>query len=280
VTNAAEQPTTGRALRRAGRADDALVPSFRKRWISRTALLGAVAAATIISPLTGAYASSDAVGTTVEPAVTSALESGAAELPAADALRADPAAGARAVTTASRDRMREALKCPGPSEANGALSAAMGGEAPAPTLVRPAAEGTYRVTSPYGPRTVPFPSVHEGTDFAGALGTPLYAVADGTIVYAGGGRDGRSGQIVILRAEVNGATYDFWYGHMFTDGVLVSEGQEVKVGQQIAEIGNNGNSTGPHLHFEVHDAGNKTTDPAAFLQANGAQPVGAAAACA
>lgn len=282
MTNAAEQPTSRRASRHAVRAGHALVPSARHRWITRAALLGGVAAATIVSPLTGAYASSAAAERAVvaEDTVVDTLAARSADVPEATALEADPAATSRAMTTASRTYMREALECPVQSEANGTLSAVMGGEATTPDLVLPVAEGTYRVTSQYGPRTYPYPGMHEGTDFAGDLGTPLYAVADGTIVYAGGGRDGRSGEIVILRAEVDGATYDFWYGHMFTSGVLVTEGQQVEVGQKIAEIGNNGNSTGPHLHFEVHDAADQTTDSLAFLQSHGAQPAGSAAACA
>ncbi len=297
MTNAAahtDRPAAGQAERdgfafvtsdeaAATSADSRRAPGTRRRWFSRAALLGAVAAATIISPLSGAYAAKDSAASaapTAQDGVVGTLGSDSVDLPEAAALEADPNAPTRAMTSASRSYMREALECPVQSEANGTLSAVMGGEDVIPDLVLPAAEGTYRLTSDYGPRSYPFPGMHEGTDFAGDLGTPLYAVADGTIVYAGGGRDGRSGQIVILRAEVDGATYDFWYGHMYTDGVLVAEGQDVTVGQQIAAIGNNGNSTGPHLHFEVHDSGDQTTDPYAFLQAHGAQPVGEAAACA
>lgn len=293
MTNASDQPLTRRALRLAERAGQAFVaedrvvkpsaPGARRAWASRAAVLAAVATATIVSPLAGASAFTTApvvAEATPEPSVVNALSTGSVEISEATALEADPGAETRALTTASRGYLREALECPVQSEANGPLSAVMGGEEVAPTLIMPVAEGTYRLTSSYGYRTYPFAGMHEGTDFAGSLGTPLYAVADGTVIYAGGGRDGRSGQIVIIRAEVNGGTYDFWYGHMYTDGVLVAEGQEVAAGQQIAEIGNNGNSTGPHLHFEVHDANDQTTDPLAFLQANGAQPVGSAAVCA
>lgn len=266
-----------------GRSESTRPRGTKRRWLSRTALLGAVAGATIVSPLTGAYASKDPAateGTAAEAGVVGAISAEAVEVPEASSLQADPGAELRAMTTASRSYMREASQCAVASEANGTLSAVMGGENTAPDLILPVAEGTYRLTSDYGPRSYPYPGMHEGTDFAGALGTPLYAVADGTIVYAGGGRDGRSGEIVILRAEVDGVSYDFWYGHMYTTGVLVAEGQQVTVGQQIAAIGNNGNSTGPHLHFEVHDSADQTTDPAAFLQAHGAEPVSAAAACA
>jgi murein DD-endopeptidase MepM/ murein hydrolase activator NlpD len=298
MTNAAAQPHHRRAVRRAEQAGRALVTSEQApvtakpaagshRWVSRAVVLAAVAALTIVGPLAGAnattptpQASPAAVAQTPADSVIADLATGAVELPEASDLDADPDAATRAISTASRGHVREAIECPVQTEANGALGAAMGGQEVAAPLVMPAAEGTYRLTSGYGPRTYPFPGMHEGTDFAGSLGTPLYAVTDGTVIYSGGGKNGRSGQIVIIRAEVDGATYDFWYGHMFTSGVLVSEGETVTVGQKIAEIGNNGNSTGPHLHFEVHDANDQTQDPYAFLKAHGAQPVGSVATCA
>jgi murein DD-endopeptidase MepM/ murein hydrolase activator NlpD len=295
MTNAAAQPNNRRAARQVEQAGRALVtneqattaakPSARShRWFSRGAVLAALGALTIVGPLAGANASTATPEATpvavAEDGVVAALATGAVDLPEATTLDADPNAAVRAISTASRSHVREALQCPVQTAANGALGAAMGGEElPAP-LVMPAAEGTYRLTSSYGPRSYPFPGMHEGTDFAGSLGTPLYAVTDGTVIYSGGGRNGRSGQIVIIRGEVDGATYDFWYGHMYTSGVHVTEGQQVSAGQQIAEIGNNGNSTGPHLHFEVHDANDQTIDPHAFLKAHGAQAVGSIATCA
>lgn len=293
MTNAALAPTSRRAARQATRAAGARVTgellapaatqtrASRRRLVGRTAVLGALAAITIVAPLAGANATTTAsANPAVSDGLVGALADGAVELPEATALSHDPSAQARAVTAASRAHVREAMECAVQSDANGTLSAAMGGSNVAPELLMPVAAGTYRVTSTYGPRSYPFPGMHEGTDYAGDVGTPLYAVADGTIVYAGGGRDGRSGQIVILRAEVGGGTYDFWYGHMFTNGVHVSEGQEVTAGQQIASIGNNGNSTGPHVHFEVHDANDATVDPAAFLAQHGAVDVAEAARCA
>src|SRR5690606_34064602 len=72
------------------------------------------------------------------------------------------------------------------------------------------------------------------------------------VVYTGPGRLGRSSELVIIEHEVAGHTFYSWYVHMYPDGVFVEPGQRVRAGEVIAEVGNNGNSTGPHLHFEIH----------------------------
>ncbi|NCD19243.1 MAG: M23 family metallopeptidase [Actinobacteria bacterium] len=136
-------------------------------------------------------------------------------------------------------------------------------EAPEITVVRPMAEGTYRNTSQYGPR---WGSIHTGTDFAARVGTPIFAIADGTVVHAGGGKDGRSGQLVIIHHVIDGQDVWSWYGHMYSDGVYVAEGETVKAGQVIAGVGSNGRSSGPHLHFEIHVGELENhMDPLAFL---------------
>lgn len=96
---------------------------------------------------------------------------------------------------------------------------------------------------------------HNGTDLAGPLDTAIYAARDGTVVDAGPA-DG-FGNWIVIRHEYNGRRYDTVYGHMATSGVLVKKGQEVKAGDHIGKIGNEGQSTGPHLHFEVWDGGYK-----------------------
>jgi murein DD-endopeptidase MepM/ murein hydrolase activator NlpD len=259
---------------RQGAIASALAPeaTSTRRWVPRTALLGALAAVTIVAPLSGLAQpnrASAAVGeTTRVAALAENLAGGGVDVAEASALAADPAAATRALTTASRSHAREALECPVESGANGTLSAAMGGEA-VQQLVMPVPAGTYRVTSHYGYRTYPFAGMHEGTDFAGPLGTPLRAVTDGVVTYAGGPRDGRTGNIVVVRSTVAGSTVEFWYGHMFADGVHATVGQEVTAGDVIGEIGNAGNSTGPHLHFEVHTPDGQTTvDPLAWLRSH------------
>jgi len=124
----------------------------------------------------------------------------------------------------------------------------------------PVAPGSFRLTSPYGFRVHPIfgtYTMHMGNDYAAPLGTPIHAVTDGTVVYTGAGRLGRSSELVIIEHVVGGTTFYSWYVHMYPEGIFVEVGQQVRAGEVIAEVGNNGNSTGPHLHFEIHttDAG-------------------------
>lgn len=106
-----------------------------------------------------------------------------------------------------------------------------------------------RVTSPFGYRIHPITGrrqMHNGVDYAGAIGDPVYAVTTGTVVFAG--RDGPSGLKIVLRHADGTLTY---YLHLSAIGVRV--GQTVKTGQIIGRVGSTGLSNGPHLHFGVFD---------------------------
>lgn len=106
--------------------------------------------------------------------------------------------------------------------------------------------------------------MHDGIDLAGPLGSPIVAVGDGVVVEAGPA--GGYGLWVAIR-HANG-DYSI-YGHMYRYYVRV--GQHVRAGQHIADIGANGRSTGPHLHFSVAH-GSPTgpfIDPAPWLKARG-----------
>lgn len=107
--------------------------------------------------------------------------------------------------------------------------------------------GGGRISSGFGARLSPFTkerSYHYGVDIAGPYGTPILAVADGTVSYAGW-RNGYGWFLIINHA--NG--YQTAYGH--NSKLLVSSGQKVKRGEKIALIGNTGRTTGIHCHFEV-----------------------------
>ncbi|MFN6515258.1 MAG: M23 family metallopeptidase [Nostoc sp. CreGUA01] len=96
---------------------------------------------------------------------------------------------------------------------------------------------------------------HEGIDIAGASGTPIVAAASGTIIKAGWDNWGLGNAINIKHPDGSVTVY----GH--NRRLLVSKGQQVIQGQTIAEMGSTGNSTAPHLHFEIHPQGRIAVDP-------------------
>ena len=107
--------------------------------------------------------------------------------------------------------------------------------------------------------------LHAGIDIAGPIGTPIVAVADGTVVDAGP----TAGYGAWVKIRHNDGTVTL-YGHVNT--WLVSVGQRVMAGDQIATIGNRGNSTGPHCHFEVLLNGSNRIDPVPWLAQRGLSP--------
>lgn len=139
-------------------------------------------------------------------------------------------------------------------------------------VTHPMKRGTYTVSSGYGPRWGTF---HAGLDFAAPIGTPIYAAADGVVVE---GRERYNvagfGSWIWLDCQ-DSVGKDFIYGHVKHDGILVKAGDRVRAGQQIGVVGNEGESTGPHCHFEVWGSpgrlGGAHQDPAPYL-AGAAQP--------
>jgi len=118
------------------------------------------------------------------------------------------------------------------------------------------------ISSYYGMRTHPLSGrreMHKGMDFAGKLGGPVIAVAKGVVTYAG--KRYGYGQVIDI-AHGNG--YTTRYAH--NSRLLVSVGDTVEKGFQIAEIGSSGRSTGPHVHFEVLKNG-RETNPVRFIRA-------------
>lgn len=104
--------------------------------------------------------------------------------------------------------------------------------------------------------------LHAGIDLANSIGTPILAVSDGVVVEAGPA--GGYGMLVKLRHADGTVTL---YGHINT--TLVRVGERVMAGDQIATMGNRGNSTGPHLHFEVLQGGTERIDPVPWLAKRG-----------
>ncbi|MEM9087284.1 MAG: peptidoglycan DD-metalloendopeptidase family protein [Cyanobacteria bacterium P01_F01_bin.53] len=111
------------------------------------------------------------------------------------------------------------------------------------------------VTSGYGWR---WGRMHRGVDVAGPVGTPIVAAAAGVVEQAGW-NSGGYGNLVEIRHPDGSMTR---YAH--NNSLNVSAGQTVRQGQQIAEMGSTGYSTGPHLHFELHQSGG-AVNPVAYL---------------
>jgi murein DD-endopeptidase MepM/ murein hydrolase activator NlpD len=107
--------------------------------------------------------------------------------------------------------------------------------------------------------------LHAGIDIANSIGTPIYAVADGVVTDAGP-TAGYGAWVKIRHADGTVSLY----GHVNT--WLVSPGQKVMAGDQIATIGNRGNSTGPHCHFSVLRNGTDFIDPVPWLAQRGLSP--------
>ncbi|TFV61115.1 M23 family metallopeptidase [Mycobacterium sp. PS03-16] len=104
--------------------------------------------------------------------------------------------------------------------------------------------------------------LHAGIDIAGPIGTPILAASDGVVIDVG--PTAGYGAWVKLRHADGTVTL---YGHLNTWSVSV--GERVMAGDQIATMGNRGNSTGPHLHFEVLQDGANRIDPAGWLAQRG-----------
>jgi peptidase M23-like protein len=109
---------------------------------------------------------------------------------------------------------------------------------------------------------------HQGQDMAAAEGTPIVAPRGGLIESIAFQRSG-AGNYAVLKGEGETRTYVFM--HMRTGSVAVHEGQRVRTGQRIGEVGTTGESSGPHLHFEVWSgawqAGGHAIDPLPLLRA-------------
>ena len=111
--------------------------------------------------------------------------------------------------------------------------------------------GYRRISSTFGYRKAPLAGAstnHKGVDFAAPTGTPIYAAAGGTVTSAG--YSGKAGNLLIINHGNGMQTY-----YMHCNKIYVSAGQKVEKGQNVAAVGTTGNSTGPHLHFQVMSGG-------------------------
>lgn len=141
--------------------------------------------------------------------------------------------------------------------------------------------GTYRVTQEFGcvdendgyvsspvcPEDTP--SFHDGLDFGVPGGTPILASADGTVTYSGIDPQSRTGNSKIV-IEHDGLNTGYRTEYLHWEHSLVTTGERVAKGQEIAEVGSVGYSTGNHLHFSVYvETTNRAVDPEGWLLSAG-----------
>ncbi|ANI41776.1 M23 family metallopeptidase [Mycolicibacterium vaccae] len=210
-----------------------------------------------------------AVGATAAGAYT--MTNNTSKAPAATVLAADQAALGDGAITGSVDGMQIVTVTPA---ANSAVHAEEITKAAA--FAQERAEREARLTKPQFvmPTTGVWTSgfgyrwgvLHAGIDIANAIGTPILAAADGLVVAAGS--EGGYGNVVKIRHADGTVTL---YGH--NSSIMVNVGERVMAGDQIAKMGNTGNSTGPHCHFEVHIGGTRV-DPVGWLAKRGLSPGG------
>jgi hypothetical protein len=149
--------------------------------------------------------------------------------------------------------------------------------APTTRIVVPAPEGAYVKSSPFGMREDPLKPglfrMHHGTDYAAPDGTPILAMADGVVLWAGY-RDGWN-NILLIEHNIAGERVVTAYLHMWDHGYHVRAGDRVSSGQHVADMGSEGYSTGPHLHFQVHPGGwdQAAVDADEWLSEHGAEGV-------
>ena len=135
-------------------------------------------------------------------------------------------------------------------------------------MIWPTLESSY-ITSPYGSRLHPIQGViknHDGIDIGGNTGDPVYAAADGIVIYSTFNTGGY-GNMVMIDHGLNeeGVKIVTLYAH--GNKLLKNVGDTVKQGDIVMEMGSTGNSTGPHVHFEVRENGTHV-DPKNYLSAS------------
>ncbi|MEU1935328.1 M23 family metallopeptidase [Streptomyces coeruleorubidus] len=204
-----------------------------------------------------------ALGAGVASAADTTAASGAAS-----AVQAQAAAQAKAAK-AEAAKAERAAKAAAVKKAAAAKKAAVkkAAKKATPSWVDPVKK--YKLSASFAQNGGMWQSTHSGQDFAVPSGTQVVAAHGGTVVKAGGNGAGDGpayGNAVVIK-HGNG-TYS-QYAHL--SKVKVSIGQVVKTGQEIARSGNTGNSSGPHLHFEIRTTANygSAVDPVKFLRAKG-----------
>ncbi|MFJ6724297.1 M23 family metallopeptidase [Streptomyces sp. NPDC091281] len=163
---------------------------------------------------------------------------------------------------ASRTQERIDLKAQQELEKKKAAAEAARKERLRPKYALPVAN--HGLSAYYGQSGINWMSQHTGIDFPVSYGTTVMAATDGTVRTQW---NSAYGNMVIVTAKDGTET---WYCHL--SSYRVASGSTVKAGDPIAYSGNSGNSTGPHLHFEVRPGGGSSIDPLPWLRSHGLDP--------
>lgn len=260
-------------------ADDGQASSPGKRgrnvhpvgYLLRALLVLGLAGSTIAVPMTGRVGSDSSL---TVPARTFGAPVGGGSwassqiLPQATALDGTLTANSRAKTKAP-------VSITGCASGNGA-DGNRSVRVVADTIYWPLPEGSYTITSPFTMRISPVSGqllAHEGIDMAAPLDTPITSVYGGVVEEVA--ENSRSGAYVqIKHTRSDGTVFHSAYLHQYMNKITVKVGDTVTAGQVIGAVGNNGWSTGPHLHFEIHDSSDTPVDPDAWMQTNKAVYLG------
>ncbi len=163
---------------------------------------------------------------------------------------------------ASRTQERIDLKAQQEAEKKKAAAEAARKERLRPKYALPVAQ--HGLSAYFGQSGINWMSVHTGIDFPVSYGTTVMAATDGTVRTEWNSSYGN----MMIVTDKDGT--ETWYCHL--SSYQVSSGTTVKAGDAIAYSGNSGNSTGPHLHFEVRPAGGSAIDPLSWLRSHGLDP--------
>ena len=240
-------------------------------YLLRALLVLGLAGSTIAVPMTGRVGSDSSL---TVPARTFGTSVGGGSwassqiLPQATALDATLTANSRAKTKAPVS----ITGCAVGTGADGNRSVRV----VADTIYWPLAEGTYTITSPFTMRISPVSGqllAHEGIDMAAPLDTPITSVYGGVVEEVA--ENSRSGAYVQIKHTLaDGTVFHSAYLHQYMNKIKVKVGDTVTAGQIIGAVGSNGWSTGPHLHFEIHDSSDTPVDPESWMAAHKAVYLG------
>ncbi|WP_353944250.1 M23 family metallopeptidase [Streptomyces sp. HUAS MG91] len=243
--------------------------SRRRTPAKRSALLTIAVPSVCVVGIAGIAAASVGVGGSDDDTGTQAMT-------ASDATAVKPSAANNKLDTqladlsqdagdfadrASRTQERIDLKAKQEADRKKAAEEAARKEAARPKFALPVKQ--RGLSAYYGQAGINWMSVHSGIDFPVSYGTPVMAATDGTVRTQW---NSAYGNMAIVTAKDGTET---WYCHLSAHTVMSGP---VKAGDVIARSGNSGNSTGPHLHFEVRPGGGSAIDPLPWLRSHGLDP--------